>query len=152
MSEYRNLKGKKIKFLTADLSGSANEGEVYYLGNPSGAGDFKSVVASEAWSSGGSNFTKHYAGAGGGTQTAGLIFGGNDGSGNLANTTEYNGVGFATGGDLNTARDTLGGAGTATAALAFGGENPSLGELTATEEFSVSTVADTNLDLGQVEQ
>ena len=108
MSEYRNLKGRKIKFLTSDLSGETAEGQLFYSDTNN---DFKTVVASTAWSSGGSNVTKHYAGAGGGTQTAGLIFGGNDGSGNLANTTEYNGVGFITGGDLNTARYTLGGGG-----------------------------------------
>ena len=76
MSEYRNLKGKKIKFLTSDLSGSANEGEVYYLTNPSGAGDFKSVVASAASSSTGAMITAAGFGTHSGPTTTSFHVGG----------------------------------------------------------------------------
>ena len=53
MSEYRNLKGKKVKFLTSDLSGEQSEGQIVPCKN----NDFKSVVASAAWSAGGNMAT-----------------------------------------------------------------------------------------------
>ena len=116
MTDYKNIRGKKVKFLTTDLSSEQSEGQIFYSDTDN---QFKSIIGLAAWSSGGSNLTTHYAGAAGGTQTAGLIFGGNDNASPLANTTEYNGVGFTTGGDLTNARYTLGGGGTQTAALAL---------------------------------
>ena len=49
MSEYKNLKRKKAKFLTSDLSGETAEGQLFYSDTNN---DFKSVVASAAWSAG----------------------------------------------------------------------------------------------------
>jgi len=139
MTDYKNIRGKKIKFFTSDLGNTEAEGQIYYInespGSVDSAGSFKTAVGLAAWSSGGGNITKHYAGAGAGTQTAGLVFGGNDGSSDLANTTEYNGTGFVAGGDLTTARYTLGGGGTQTAALAFGGEPPNSG-VNHSEEYN----------------
>ena len=133
MSDYKNIRGKKIKFFTSDLSGETSEGQLFYSDTDN---QFKSIVASAVWSAGGNNITKHYAGAGGGTQTAGVIFGGNDGSSPLNNTTEYNGAGFSLGGDLTNARYTLGGGGTQTAALAFGGNSPGPTVKDLTEEWN----------------
>ena len=50
MSEYRNLKGKKIKFLTTDLSGEQSEGQIFYSDTND---QLKTVIASAAFSSGG---------------------------------------------------------------------------------------------------
>ena len=52
---------------------------------------------------------------------------------------------WATGNDMNTAKNFLAGAGTATAAISFGGEGPANEMRTATEEW---TIANTNFDVG----
>jgi hypothetical protein len=61
-----------------------------------------------------------------GTQTAGLIFGGQGGPGSplYANAETYNGSTWTAVNTLNTARSQLGGSGTQTAAIAFGGRTP----------------------------
>jgi hypothetical protein len=79
--------------------------------------------------------------AGGGTQTAGLAFGGDAPTLTptfAGSTEEYDGSTWTsnpTG--LNTAREFLAGAGIQTAALAFGGNLP--GNSSATEEYDGST-------------
>ena len=61
-----------------------------------------------------------------GTQTAGLIFGGQGGPGSplYANAETYNGSTWTAVNTLITARSQLGGSGTQTAAIAFGGRTP----------------------------
>ena len=49
MTDYKTIFGKKIKFLTTDLSNAEGEGEIFYSDS---AGDFKVAIASGAWSSG----------------------------------------------------------------------------------------------------
>jgi hypothetical protein len=63
-----------------------------------------------------------------GTQTAGLIFGGQGGPGSplYANAETYNGSTWTAVNTLITARSQLGGSGTQTAAIAFGGRTPSV--------------------------
>ena len=78
MSEYRNLKGKKVKFLTSDLSGEQSEGQIFYSDTDN---DFKSVVASAAWSAGANLITISADLAGAGSTSAGLAFGGTPASG-----------------------------------------------------------------------
>ena len=73
----------------------------------------------------------------GGTETAGLIFGGSAPGGNTTTTILYNGSSWTSGGALSTARRNLGGLGISTAALAFGGQEPSYS--TATEEYGGSS-------------
>ena len=73
----------------------------------------------------------------GGTETAGLIFGGSAPGGNTTATILYNGSSWTSGGALSTARRNLGGLGISTAALAFGGQEPSYS--TATEEYGGSS-------------
>jgi hypothetical protein len=69
-----------------------------------------------------------------GTNTAGLTFGGIDGSlAILGNTESWNGTSWTEVNDLNTARRDLAGAGTQTAALGFGG-NPTV--TAATESWN----------------
>tara|TARA_R110000868_G_scaffold406324_1_gene686614 strand:- start:7 stop:759 length:753 start_codon:yes stop_codon:yes gene_type:complete len=62
----------------------------------------------------------------GGSQTAGLIFGGNP-PGVTAATESWNGTSWTTVNSLNTARRQLQGGGTQTAALAAGGQSPITG-------------------------
>ena len=74
MSTYQELKGLKIKYLSADTSGDRiKEGEVFYNST-----DFnlKSFVATAAWHST-ANLTNGRASlAAAGTIPAGLVFGG----------------------------------------------------------------------------
>jgi hypothetical protein len=88
--------------------------------------------------------TKNFAGAG--TQTAGLAFGGYDGTPTYTGATEeYNGSTWTTvPPGLNTARTALAGAGTQTAGLAMGGEAPGSGPTAATEEYNGSTWTNSN--------
>ena len=75
-----------------------------------------------------------------GTQTAGLLFGGNPTPATVTTTTEYDGTTFTTSpGSLNNARG-YGpiGAGTQTAALAGGGYNPPVTFVTAVEYYDGS--------------
>jgi len=132
MSTYQELKGLKIKYLSADTSGDRKvDGEVFYNST-----DFnlKSFVATAAWHST-ANLTHGRASlAAAGTVPAGLVFGG---AGVADMTEEYNGSGFSNGGGLNTARQALGGAGTQTAGLGFGGYISAYSALT--EEYNGSS-------------
>jgi len=119
MSTYQELKGLKIKYLSADTSGDRlQEGELFY-----NSSDFnlKAFAATAAWHSGGSLLTARAQVGGAGTQTAGLAFGGYPGGSATGITEEYNGTGWSESGDLNTARRELAGLGIQTAALAVGG-------------------------------
>ena len=75
----------------------------------------------------------------GGTETAGLIFGGDfaDDPATATKTILYNGSSWTSGGALSTGRRNLGGLGVSTAALAFGGQTPSYTD--ATEEYGGSS-------------
>ena len=100
MSTYEQLKGLKVKYLSADTSGDrAQEGELFY-----NSSDFKlkSHIAVGAWSAGSILTTARTATAGAGTQTAALAIGGYlPAPSTTALTEEYNGVGWSTGGSLN---------------------------------------------------
>jgi len=120
---------------------------------PVGAGDvwynttsnaLKSVVLSQAWSSGAPLSVGRQTGGGFGTQTAGVLAGGNYGSPptllGVTNTEEYNGSGWSPSGNLSTARRYLSGAaGTQTSGIVFGGFDASPGATAATEEYDGST-------------
>ena len=49
MTDYKAIFGKKIKFLTTDLSNAEAEGEIFFSDS---AEEFKVEVSSAAWSSG----------------------------------------------------------------------------------------------------
>ena len=85
--------------------------------------DTDPVLNVNSWSSGGSMNTDRTRGAGDGTQTAFITFGGTTPSPGtqLANTETYNGTSFTEVADLNTGRTDLAGAGTTTASLAATG-------------------------------
>jgi len=119
MSEYKNIRGKKIKFLTSDLSGEQSEGQLFYSDTDN---DFKTVVASAAWSSAGAMITATGFGTHSGPNTNSFYVGGLP----VINTTQhYNGTGWSTGGNYPSSRYGLASAGTQTAGLAMAGEDGS---------------------------
>jgi len=125
MSTYETLKGLKVKFLSADTSGDRLvEGELFY-----NSSDFnlKSYIKAEAWSSGSNLVNAKIANGNVGLQTAALSCGGftsvPDGNPDRkTDSEEYNGVGWTTGGVMNTAKSSGVTYGTQTAALAAQGE------------------------------
>jgi hypothetical protein len=119
VSTYREIVGKKIKKVSSDPS-SGIEGEMWYN---STTGSLRGPKFSEAWSSSAPINTTRYGSGGAGTQTAGLMIGGNVGPSDTRSTAveEYNGSGWATGGALPTATRSLASAGIQTAAFAAGG-------------------------------
>ena len=122
MSTYEQLKGLKVKYLSADTSGDRSvEGELFYNSSDFG---LKSHIAVGAFSAGGNMLTARRAMTGGaGTQTAGLIAGGYV-TALMNNTEEYNGNGWSSSGNLPTALYYISVAGTQTAGLAVGGGDP----------------------------
>ena len=125
MSTYEQIRGARLKFLDQDPA-NASDGQVWYNSATGkdrvqgiGVGGFSSAasLSGPARESGGSS----------GTQTAGLIFGGNVNTPTptfaLNNTEEYNGSGWSTSGTLGTARRGIGGSqnGSQTAAFGAGG-------------------------------
>ena len=120
MSTYKALVGKKIKSVSSDPSDSA-DGQMWYNTTTH---SLRGLAISEAFSSGANLATARQSGAGAGTQTAGVITGGQPlppGSGYIGITEEWDGSSWSESGDLNNARAELAGAGTQTATLAFGG-------------------------------
>jgi hypothetical protein len=119
VSTYREIIGKKIKKVSSDPS-SGTDGEMWYN---STTGTLRGPKLVEAWSSGAPINTTRYGSGGAGTQTAGLMIGGNVGPSDTRSTAveEYNGSGWATGGALPTATRSLASAGIQTAAFAAGG-------------------------------
>ena len=85
--------------------------------------------------------TSRGVGAAAGTQTSGLIFGGENpaGSAQLADTESWNGSAWTAGNDLAAVIYSQGGAGaTNSAALSIGGNPPAPAGNDATEEWTVS--------------
>ena len=163
MTTYRKIHGRSIQAVTTDPTEDIAEGQVWYNTT---SDTFKTVLVSEAWSSGSPNLLQrrwmcrcwhkqqlYYAGgihlvklhnvteeyngsgwsAGGnlgtgrsawkcrGTQTAGLIAGGYNGS-NFNISEDYDGTSWTSGNNIYTARRVYGNlAGTQTAALSLVG-------------------------------
>jgi len=144
MSTYQELKGLKIKYLSSDTSGDRiQEGEVFY-----NSSDFnlKSFVATAAWHSSSPLVTARYNQASGSTPTtAGVTFGGfvTPGPGpahaDTNVTEEYDGTGWASGGNMNTARSQFNGFGTQTTAVGAGGYINGSGDTALVEEYNGST-------------
>jgi len=135
MTTYRNIHGRSIQSLATDPTESVSEGQIWY--NTS-SDTFKTILGSEAFSSSSAIGTARYSLGVAGTQTAGLLFAGDTLPGPSALTEEYNGFGWATGGNMSTARRSDGGFGTQTAAVVTGG-NPGQSVTTATEEYNGSS-------------
>ena len=139
MTTYRNVQGYRVRKVSSDPD-NPKIGQIWY-NNTSKQIKVRTEV-SAAWASGGNLNSVKMGGAGCGTQTATLVFGGNNPPPtiNLTGKTEkYDGSSWTETGDLNTARQGMGGAGTQTAGLAFGGRldaPPTFKD--ETEEFNVA--------------
>ena len=139
MSTYREIVGKKIKKVSSDPS-SGLDGEMWYN---STTGTLRGLGVVEAFSSAASLSTGRYNLTGVGTDTAGLVFGGDTGpppETRRAESEEYNGSGWTTTPNMNTTRDLTGGFGIQTAAATAGGRPPSApGGSNNTEEYNGSS-------------
>jgi hypothetical protein len=100
-------------------------------------------ITAAAWASGGALTVAVYDGAGAGTQTAGLAFGGDTApDGTAAGSYEYDGTSWTAGNSLNNGRRELNGFGTQTAGVAtLGGDTPAT---TYTEEYDGTNWSNAN--------
>ena len=138
MSTYKSIKGESIVGRTSDFTSPSTEGQVFYNTTDNA---FKTLISTAAWSSTSPVNTKNgfmgYASEA--TQTTGLLFGGYDVSGPpyQVNITEsYNGTGWTSEANINTARNDGHGFGSQTAAgFNNGTTNPST-RTSATEEYN----------------
>ena len=108
------------------------------------------VITPGAWASGGNMTEGRGTGGDCGTQTAGLVFGGNPISAPYTTnvTEEYNGFSWSNGGNLPHATSDLSGAGTQTAGLCFGfSDSPNT--ITATYNGTSWTTVPATLPTGQ---
>jgi len=121
MSTYREIHGKAVKSVSTDPSAETDAGQIWYNTT---SDTFKSIVQSEAWSSQSLTSSQHGDGAGCGDVPAVVIWGGYspDAPPVTASTEEWNGTGWATGGNYPFAGfGGVGSAGTQTAALGIAG-------------------------------
>ena len=136
MSTYKELKGLRVKYVPTDTTSpsTAAEGDVWYN---SATFQLKAYVGVAAWSASSGLGTARYGMGSFGIQTAAVGAGGYTGppNGKSNKTEEYNGSGWAAGGDTNQTIHNRGGAGTLTAGLVFGASSPYPG---ATEEYNGS--------------
>ena len=129
MTDYKNIKGKKIKFFTSDLDNAQSEGQIFYSGIPAttsavGTFNFKAAVASAAWSASAALNTARNGIASFGLQTAAVAATGADTTpspSENAATEHYNGTGWSSAEDFPTNLGWGLSAGTQTAGLVFGG-------------------------------
>ena len=142
MATYEEIYGKRVKEFDSDPTlDSSYEGQVWYN---STTGTLKSVVNFFAFRSGGSMPVARDLGTGGGaTQNSAWVAAGENGSTVLNSTAEYDGVGWATSGNIGTGRIRLayGNNGPESAGLATGGFIPPSSVQSAVEEYNGSTWA-----------
>ena len=121
MSTYKSIKGESIVGRTSDFTSPSTEGQVFYNTTDNA---FKTLISTEAFSSGANLSTPRQSMSGTGPQTANFVAGGIDPSARRAETEEYNGTGWSNGGNLNNQRYGLGIFGVQTAGVALAGRNP----------------------------
>ena len=115
MSTYKEIIGKKIKSVSSDPSDSA-DGQMWYNTTTQ---SIRGIAILEAWSSGSpTTEDKPNLSCGAGTQTAGLVAGGNTPGSVITN--EYNGTGHSVGGTLNNGGFARNMGGTQTAGFCYG--------------------------------
>jgi len=147
MATYREIKGLTVPYLDSDLpsaSADTQEGQVWYN---SSTGKLRAFVAYDTWATTSPVNTGRNASVAGGTQTAGLVA---MGTPFLNSTEEYNGSGWSSGGNINTAREEGGSGGsvhTQTAAIIFAGKTPPSTAVAIAETYDGSSwteIADLN--------
>ena len=142
MSNYKNIIGKPVKFLSSNLDNAQGNGQIWYNSTDQ---LLKSMPALSAWSSGGNMITSRYEIAGFGTQTAAVMaVGGNPAASPIASNLveEYNGTGFTSATVYPASLRNSSACGTGTTGLAAARSNPTPGTTTnrATEEFTASFI------------
>ena len=119
MTDYKAIFGKKIKFLTTDLSNAEAEGEIFYSDS---AEEFKVAVSSAAWSSASPMINDNSFQASSGTQPAGITCGGYQLPASLNVSESYDGTSWTVYPTLGTGRYYIGAHGaTVGAAMGIGG-------------------------------
>ena len=140
MAEYKDLKGGKVKNYTTNPD-NPYEGQVWF-NETAGELRIRKGTKTTAWASGGNLNTTRDQSASTGTQTAGLVAGGNPPP-SKAETELYNGSTWTEVNDLNKAKRLMAGLGTQTAGLIFGGIDGSGNNLTETESWNGSSWTET---------
>ena len=132
MTDFKTIHGKKIKFLTSDLSMStATEGELFYSDQNR---EFKVGINVQAWAAGGSLNRGNRFGTGLGTQTAMVAASGAPPV--LRATEEYDGSSWTNVNDMNADHFLCAGFGTLTAGVVAGGHKaPTPRAIATTEEY-----------------
>ena len=174
MATYKEIKGVTVQALDADpvefvgswasggtmntarkdaagFGAGATNGIVAggYGGAPAAAGNYVESYNGTSWTETTEvNSGRGWSPAGAGTQTAGVITGGQNlpsGSGYIGLTEEWDGSSWTESGDLNIARAYANMTGSQTAAVAFGGNNPSpTASRTDTENYNGSSWTEAN--------
>jgi len=121
MSTFKEIRGTLIKSVSSDPA-NPQIGQIWYNSTIGSLKGYQSIGG--AWAAGGNMSTAMLRAAAAGTQTAGLVFGGIQSTGDGSVTNEYDGTNWTVGGALTTARQILAGAGSQTAGLGFGGYGP----------------------------
>ena len=139
MATFKEIRGQLIKKYTTNPTNPL-EGQIWYN---SDTGTLKGVVTSSAWSSASPLTTGRESMGRGGTQTDALVFGG-DGDGptpvfRFNATEEYNGTGWATGGDLPVSINNIAGSSAGSTTAAFGAGGYITAKQSATYEYDGST-------------
>ena len=143
MAGYNEIRGLRVKYLSADPANAEN-GQVWYN---STSGKLRvQGIGSSAWSSASPMANgREFGSSGIGTQAANIVAGGYIYSpGRTAQAEEYNGSGWENITNINAAKYVAGGAGSVTAGLIFGG-SPGPGSYTGdTEEYNGSSWSEQN--------
>ena len=148
MATYKEIHGIAVKDESSDPT---TTGEIFYN---STTDTFRSIVQSAAWSSGAPMSIAVCYRFGGGTPTATFAAGGSPSPVGGVATEEYNGSGWATGGNIGTSRYEGGSAGTLTAGLIYGGYFSPPGSIkNETEEYNGTAWSEqNNLNNGRYSQ
>ena len=138
MTTYKGIKGLSIREVAGDPDPIA-AGDIWYSSVTAKIRGAK--LAAGSWSSGGSNNANRNGMAAAGTQTAGLINGGDLAPSPtvVGNSEEYDGSSWTEGTNLNSARYNHAGAGTQTAGIFVAGD----ATLTVTETYDGSSYTET---------
>ena len=120
MTTYKEIKGTQIEVLASDPSNPI-DGQVWYNSTDNVLKGFFNNPGS--WATGGTLNSARGNVASVGTQTAGLIAGGQPPTAQTI-TESYNGTNWTEVNDLNLGRQNFAGAGTQTAGVVFGGQSP----------------------------
>ena len=99
MAAYKTLKGQSIRQVAQDPTNPLL-GEIWYNTTIGSLKGYQTI--SSAWASGGSSANGGSSRIGFGIQTAGIAAGGSTAPGNQTVVEEYNGSGWANGGNLTT--------------------------------------------------